>query len=361
MRDIFRILLAVALGWSLHAYATPQSASVSRITPQAQPDRAQLAMFDESLDWARSRAATDRIIARLVATGVTIYVPCVWHGRGSYYPSPLTPPDARIAARLAKGEDPLQYLLDEAHRNGIEVHAWFTVVKREDDARPQFYAAGSPKGAYDIHIPEFRDFAVQLIVDTAKRYDLDGINLDYIRSMGLCTSKPCITSYKDQTGSDLLPDLKLRYMPAVRSRLVTWNQTAVLDIVQRIRSGIDGSIVLSVDAHPMNRHSQLQGQFPVKWANAGLIDRIYDMRYEEDPGFDDIGKVRRALNNPEQLAVLLSNAERTNGVWQSRSAKLLRSQITGLHSRWPKIQIGIWHLPRMTSDQQSVLEAIYRP
>lgn len=327
------------------------------------PNSARLVMFDESLEWATSRAATDSIIAQLVAGGIDVYVPCVWHGRGTYYPSPVADPDTRIAGRLAQGEDPLKYLVDQAHKHGIAIHIWFTVVKREDNTRPLLYSEGSPTGAYDIHIPAFRDFITQLIIDAASRYDVDGVNLDYIRSMGLCTSEWCIKSYqeylKDAT-ADLLADNKLRYLPAIHKRLGNWNQLALADIVQRIRSSISHRIELSVDAHPLNRDSELQGQYPITWANSGLIDRIFDMRYQPSIDYDDIARISVKLNAPDKLAILLSNIDRANGNWVPRPATLLRTQIMDIHSRWPNKWIGIYHRPRITEEQLTMLHKVWR-
>ncbi|MGQ9687942.1 MAG: LamG-like jellyroll fold domain-containing protein, partial [Desulfobaccales bacterium] len=157
------------------------------------------AILDEGIGWT-TEAGARKTIERIKKAGFNVYVPCVWHGGGTRYPSPKAPA-ARGFTILTT--DPLKRLLDLAHQNGIEVHPWFCVALREGDILPEFYGPGTPDKAFDLHRPEFRAFMVDLILDVVQRYEVDGINLDYIRTMGLCRCEFCQKEYHRTTGRDL--------------------------------------------------------------------------------------------------------------------------------------------------------------
>lgn len=318
-----------------------------------------IALFDESIEWATSRAATDKIIEEIASYGISLYIPCVWHGRGTYYPSLIAKPDSRLISRIESGDDPLAYLLEKAREKGIAVHPWITVVKREDDLRKSYFLEGTPNGAYDIHVPEFRRFISDLVVEMANKYKVEGINLDYIRSMGLCKSLACITSYRHYTGQNLEADLKLRYVPWIKKRIGEWNSIAIKDILVRIRSRINDSVIVSVDAHPLESYTELQGQFPIQWVNEGLIDRIYDMRYGAKIDFDKIQAIQVKLIEPDALWILISNAEKMGKNWEPRKSETILTQLSTLSGRWPNIGLGIWHRPRITAEQANLYHLLW--
>lgn len=333
------------------AGAKAECGAVKDVLQQSGRQLPKVAMFDESIEWAMSRAATDEIVAFLKKSGIPVYVPVVWHGRGTYYPTERAHQDTRLLARLAKKDDPLAYLISKAHENGIEVHAWFTVVKREDEKYSRFYSAGTPKGAFDLHSVEFREFITKMILEAGKNYELDGINLDYIRSMGLCTSRTCAEAYGKHAGRDLSIDLKRRYLPHVRKAIGDWNRAAIEEILTKIRSGLAPACSLSVDAHPLNRVTEEQGQFAVDWANADLVDRIYDMRYQDALPIEELRKIEAALNDSHKLWVLISNATKTEEGWVARSVGLMEKQLNLLGTSGFSGGIGIWHRPRTTASQ----------
>lgn len=87
--------------------------------------------------------------------------------------------------------DPLAFAVTEAHRRGIEVHAWFNPY-RAHYTRDSGQAASThvmrthpelvrPYGHFiwmDPGEPEVRRRAVRAIVDVVKRYDVDGVHID---------------------------------------------------------------------------------------------------------------------------------------------------------------------------------------
>src|SRR3569623_2407866 len=104
-------------------------------------------MLDEDMHWAYSPAEADAILKRIKAAGFNVYIPCIYHGGGSWYPTKLLAPDAKLAARLKQQPDPLAYLIEKAHSMGIEVNPWITVTIRAGNFHPQIADEGPPERA----------------------------------------------------------------------------------------------------------------------------------------------------------------------------------------------------------------------
>ena len=87
--------------------------------------------------------------------------------------------------------DPLQFWIDEAHKRGIELHAWINpyrahhVAGKEPSARS--YVNQHPETVYflkegywwmDPAMQTTQDHTTRVVLDIVKRYDVDGIHLD---------------------------------------------------------------------------------------------------------------------------------------------------------------------------------------
>ncbi len=318
-------------------------------------------IFDEVAKWAMSRSNTDEILERIYEAGFNVYVPCVWHGKGTYYPTDVAHVDKRIQRRITSGDDPLKYLIQKAHALGIEVHPWFTVVKREDDTYPMFYDEGTPMGAYNIHKPEFRKFIVELMLEVEKEYDIDGINLDYIRAMGVCTSDYCANDYKRVYDKSLKLDYYARIVSgASRGRIQKWQDNAIYDIVKQLASNLQRSrskLLLSVDAHPVVNDSErfLEGLDTIELANSGLIDVIYNMDYKQIINIENIDNVRSALKQPDKLVTLFGNYERIGEKIVSRDPMLINKYIDLVRSRWPGSGVAFYFYTTLDNEQVSTL------
>lgn len=100
------------------------------------------AIFDEGLHWASKRGA-ETVCRRIKEAGFNVFMPCVWHGRGTTWPSQLAPWDSKFPA--PPDYDPLEYLIATAQRYDIEIHPWFTVMRRDRDFFREYYDEGTPK------------------------------------------------------------------------------------------------------------------------------------------------------------------------------------------------------------------------
>lgn len=117
----------------------------------------------------------------------------------TFYKSRYEPWAAELTGTLGEdpGWDPLDFAIDEAHKRGMEIHAWFNVAKVYNGGQP---ALSSPRHVLRSHAewaqqyegewwvdmgrPEVRAYTENLIMELVRLYDLDGIHLDYIRYPG---------------------------------------------------------------------------------------------------------------------------------------------------------------------------------
>lgn len=86
--------------------------------------------------------------------------------------------------------DPLEYAVNEAHRRGMELHAWLNpyrvtsnakeVLPANHDAKqnPHRYVSFNGQTFFDPAYQENRDFICLVIQDIVSRYDVDGIHID---------------------------------------------------------------------------------------------------------------------------------------------------------------------------------------
>ncbi len=95
------------------------------------------------------------------------------------------------------GWDPLTFAIDEAHKRGMEIHAWFNVAKvysknTPPNTTPQHLVLKKPEWLryyenewwMDMGIPEAREYTKNLAMEIIRNYDVDGFHFDYIRYPG---------------------------------------------------------------------------------------------------------------------------------------------------------------------------------
>lgn len=87
--------------------------------------------------------------------------------------------------------DPLSFMVEEAHKRNMELHAWFNPFRALTDAKknpnpashvththPDWLISYGGKAQLDPGIPEAREYVVKVIMDVVRRYDIDGVHLD---------------------------------------------------------------------------------------------------------------------------------------------------------------------------------------
>jgi uncharacterized lipoprotein YddW (UPF0748 family) len=87
--------------------------------------------------------------------------------------------------------DPLEFAIDEAHKRGMELHAWFNPYRAERSVdnypnasnhvtvqHPDWIIQISSFKFLDPGLPMVRDYVTSVIYDIVSRYDVDGIHAD---------------------------------------------------------------------------------------------------------------------------------------------------------------------------------------
>ncbi|MEM5789678.1 MAG: family 10 glycosylhydrolase, partial [Syntrophobacteraceae bacterium] len=298
-------------------------------------------------------------ISRIKAAGFNVYIPCVWHGRGTRYPCSLAPPEEKL---LFKGEDPLARLIRIAHENNIEVHPWFCVALRQRDFLNDYFDPGTPSMAFDLHKPGFRQFIKNLIVDLAMRYDIDGIQLDYIRTGGICTSESCCRDYEALYGRSLIEDLKKRNPDgSLESHVQEWQDKAVQEIVRTVSKeakAIKPLLVVSVWGHPQLPNLGLpanpEGRREIPWANNGLVDLILCGEYGNRPDFQGIALVSKHVPSNVSVLITLGNYDKpyggSVGTITPRNAKLV-ADLVAFAQRLSDRGVALYLYSQLTDEQ----------
>jgi len=317
-------------------------------------------IFEEDVLRWTSKEATDEVLARIRIAGFNVFSPIVWHGRGATWPSAYAEWDSWLKAYAKQDYDPLKYLIERAHETGIEVHPGFTLTLREGSFLPQFALPGTPEGAWDVHMPEFRHLMANLIAEVVSRYDVDGINLDYVRAIGLCTSDFCQADYQKRYGRNLLLDtaqFKLTFgrVPTLVEYQESDVTAMVQEISQRVRA-IKPNIVISADVIPLIASTD-QGQNSIDWENKGIVDVLCRMDYYRNIDLDLTDKIRSRLKNPNALMIMIANMsleEKLPGQdYFSRDGKWFADTMNTIHQRWPLTGVGVYGY-RWLSDEQIV-------
>jgi len=324
------------------------------------------ALLDESYGWA-TRDGAKSAVDKMKRAGFNVFIPCIWHGRGARWPSRRTPMETGAEKAMKKEGDTfdgLTHLIALCHANGIEVHPWFCVCygdKRWGPLAP-FIEPGTPKGACEAHNPAFRQFIVDLMIETVQRYDVDGINLDYIRTKGISTSKTARDAFRRKFGDDLLEAMK-KAGPhnGPNPRIVQFQNEAIADIVRsfvvRARA-IRPALVVSVDGHPRlpSEPPGTQGRDGVAWARNGWIDVLYSMDYGQHIGWQRYDRIRTLLKRPEALVVLCGNYERLpDGHVGSREGKLVADLMAFTQRKYPGNGVALYWLGSLDDDQIQAL------
>ncbi len=120
------------------------------------------------------------------------------------YPSKQEPfsPYFKGGTDMFPSYDPLNFAVRTAHKLGLEIHAWFNTVrcfsggdneildspshllKKHKNWVVKYRSDDGMSYWLDPGLPEVRNYVVDLLKELVENYDIDGINLDYLRYPG---------------------------------------------------------------------------------------------------------------------------------------------------------------------------------
>ncbi len=196
------LLLNFIIGLLLASIGSTQSYSTSNEKPPAFPRefRGVWVACVYNIDWpskpglpeAIQKTELCNIIAKADEYKLNAIIFQVRPNADAVYRSSYEPYSHWISGTMGKspGYDPLDYCIKEAHKKGIEVHAWFNPFR----ALPNTILSTSSDHITKTHPSQIRSFrnykwmdpssnfarqrALNVMLDVTRRYDIDGIHID---------------------------------------------------------------------------------------------------------------------------------------------------------------------------------------
>lgn len=265
---------------------------------------------------AKSEQDLAKVFDQLAAAGFnTVFFETV---NASYpiYPSRVAPEQNP----LVKGWDPLAAAVKLAHQRGMELHAWVwmfaaanqrhnTILNQPAtypgpllkalpdwamfDQRGRLFDPNTKKAFLDPANPQVRQYLMALLDEIVTRYEVDGIQLDYIRypfqdprvNQNFGYGKAARQQFKELTGID-----PIQVSPSQRDLWQKWTDfrirqidSFVTTVSTRLRKQRP-SLILSAAVFPLPRQERLQKlqQNWEDWAIRGDIDLVVPMTYALD-------------------------------------------------------------------------------
>lgn len=220
--------------------------------------------------------------------------------RGSViYPSEIEPWDAALTGVYDRhpGYDPLQFAIEETHRRGMELHAWVVsvpafkpeVVRRMGRrsllaTRPQLLKKHGDMYYLDPAQRESANYLADICREIVKRYDVDGIHLDYIRYPEQAQSFPDALSFAKQGG---------------KQSKAQWRRDNITRMVKSVAEAVRSEKPwVKISSSPVGkfRNTQRQNAFGWNsydavfqdckaWLREGWMDMLFPMMYFDGQHF----------------------------------------------------------------------------
>ncbi len=191
-------------------------------------------LFDDTL---KTRAGIQELVDELAAADANAVIAQVARRHDAYYVSDVLPrtPDPDVAP----GFDVLDTLIELAHAQGIEVHAWYGVAptyhgayddlpapdgwihtdhgqkaEDEDDRWVTRTHDGTWLDYLDPGVPEVQEHVAEVVAELVADYPVDGIHLDYVRYQEAARDQPsdrgynprALAAYQAETGESGTPE-----------------------------------------------------------------------------------------------------------------------------------------------------------
>ena len=277
-------------------------------------------------------------------------------GRGDAYYKSRHEPRAPVLAKQPASFDPLEMILERAHRAGLQVHAWVNVNLVSDAAPPAarkhiVYVhpewlmvprqLAAELGRINPRDPRYlRDLSeyakahtdtvegifaspiqkgaaghvAKVIGDIVSRYDVDGIHLDYIRFPNdeFDYSADALDEFRSEVTSRMTEAERRDYASRARRRPLFYTEmfpqrwqdfrrarlTALLAGIRSTLKSRRPRAMLTAAVFPdANDAANRRFQNWREWLDAGLLDGICPMAYTADPGV-----FRMQIEKVEQVA-----------------------------------------------------------
>ena len=197
------LVLAAVLAAVLCAAPTGRADAPSRIPAPSREFRGAWVASVANIDWpSKPGLSTEAqqtellaILDRAVALRLNAVLLQVRPAADALYPSPHEPWSEYLSGEMGRAPspyyDPLAFAITEAHRRGLELHAWFNPFRARHQGakgpaaathvsrrRPDLVKRYGPYLWMDPGEPAVRQQALTVVLDVVRRYDVDGVHID---------------------------------------------------------------------------------------------------------------------------------------------------------------------------------------
>lgn len=251
-----------------------------------------------------SRVNIAQAMEFLAQMGFNVVFPVVWNQGFTLYPSEVMRSnfDDRFAIHPDyQGRNPLQEVIDEAHKRGIAVIPWFeygfACSARLDGGHILAKATGKPHWAaldqnnalvrhgsltwMNALDSQVQQFMLDLILEVAKNFNVDGIQGD-----DRLPALPSAGGYDEGTKSRFFQEFnKTPPLNTQDSQWVKWRANILTDFLTRLRQevkAVRANLVVSMApaVFPFCLNNLLQDS--KTWVEKGLVDLISPQVYREN-------------------------------------------------------------------------------
>lgn len=215
--------------------------------------------------------------------------------------------------------DPLKLAIKLAHERNLEIHAWLNVMrcfsgsenkilqsgKQLLNAHPEwirkYYKDGKISYWLDPGLPEVRNYLTNLIIELVQNYDIDGIQLDFMRYPGK-NFNDFNTYRKYENGLDL-DDWRRGNITAFLSQLYS----SVKKIKPYLKVGVTpiGIYKNSTDAKGWEGFSEVY-QDSETWLKNKIVDYLAPQIYwdlNNNPKFLTLAKIWKSISNNRNIVL----------------------------------------------------------
>ena len=243
------------------------------------------------IDWPRNHSAAAQkreltsMLDQLKRAGINTVLFQTRVRASTIYPSSIEPFDICLTGRHGQspGYDPLLFAIEECHRRGMECHAWMVTIPigKTSEARFKEFKRKNPnlvktigqEGFMNPENPQTGDYLANMCAEVTRRYDIDGIHLDYIRypeTWGKRKEERGKRRANAQERRANITSIVRKIHKAVKT-LKPWVKLSCSPIgksgdLTRYRSG------------GWNAYNAVY-QDPQGWLREGLMDQLYPMMY----------------------------------------------------------------------------------
>ena len=273
-----------------------------------------------NIDWPKSRYDSDtkkqndlkNYLVKLKDSGVNAVLMQVRCSCDAMYKSDIEPWSYWFSGSQGQGPstewDPLEFAVREAHKLGMELHAWvnpyravvspasydnsgYIASSHVTKQHPEWILKFSDVWILDPGLPEVRNYITNVLMDIVTRYDLDGLHMDdyFYPYSGISTEDTATFSF-DKRGFDDIHDW--------RRDNINLLVESVMDSINNVKPWVKWGISpfgiykpgVPAGITGMNAYSTLYCD-PIAWLAARSVDYITPQCYWPFGGGQDYGKL----------------------------------------------------------------------